>query len=483
METAKDLVSEAVVNIPVYLIDLQDPSFSLKSRGQIKDSVQDEFYEEISSTDERASAYSRVREAFSYAILSHRWGSGEPDFGTIVEKGGVIPAVNDTRLSELQGYQKLMKFCQEAQALGFRYAWADTCCIDKSSSAEWQESINSMYAWYANSSLCIVYLRGLETLDELKENVWFTRGWTLQELLAPEFLIFYKDDWKPLDSDNVGKEKAVNDKLNVKIRPILEETTGIRSLFLDGFYPKSNTQTKLVVELMGWASRRETERPEDIAYCLLGIFDITMPILYGEGDMAFYRLQLEIMKRNPDWTLFFWGGPQSSYSNLFAIHPHSFDHRSWNAGAVRMRDLLLPDQGVGYHPGSLKDETIALPHILTQQGLRVQWDTYAVEKMTCEEDKATRQYVYKVKATGLSEITFHSTTGFLKPPKVRGHFYLAALGPPFPGASLVPVWLVYNRYVKNADKFNALLRLEPLVAEKLPGEKGVNRSIYLDVNP
>ncbi|KAF9469407.1 heterokaryon incompatibility protein-domain-containing protein [Collybia nuda] len=482
-ETAKDVVSEVVVNIPLYLIDLQEPSFSLKSRNQIKDSVRDELYEEIASIDDRINACSRAREAFSYAILSHRWGPGEPDFGTIVEKGGVTPASNDTVLSELQGYQKLLKFCLEARTLGFKYAWADICCIDKSSSAEWQESVNSMYAWYANSSLCIVYLHGLESLDELGKHEWFRRGWTLQELLAPESLIFYKDDWTPLDPVNLGKGKGVNDKLNTKIRPIIAETTGIRPIFLDGFYPKSNKQPKLVMELMGWASRRKTERPEDIAYCLLGIFNIAMPILYGEGDMAFHRLQMEIMKRSPDWTLLFWGGLQSSYSNLFAIHPRSFDYRKWNEEAARLRESLLPGEGVGYHPGSLEDETTAPPHVLTQNGLCVQWDTYPVEKLNCRENKHTKDFIYRVKATGLTEIFFRSTTGFLEPPKVRGHFYLASIGPPSPGASSIPVWLVYNRYVKNSNKFKALLRAEPIVAEKLPGGQGINRSFYLDVTP
>ncbi|KAF9469406.1 heterokaryon incompatibility protein-domain-containing protein, partial [Collybia nuda] len=291
--------------MPQYLIDLQSPSFTLKSRSEIGYTLPDKLYEDAALLTRSYDISNRVHDQLSYAVLSHRWGVGEPDFRTISEMGGVTAAVSDPRYADLPGFKKLQNFCLKVQSLGFNYAWTDTCCIDKRSSAELQEALNSMYQWYDYASFCIAYLGQAETLEELAQDEWFTRGWTLQELLAPTFLVFYKKDWEPLDPENVGRGRGNSDKLSYKVAPIIEAATGISSEFLRGFYP-GDYSVKLIIEIMSWAAHRTTERPEDIAYCLLGIFNVTMPILYGEGEIAFFRLQKELIKRTPDWTVFFW---------------------------------------------------------------------------------------------------------------------------------------------------------------------------------
>lgn len=169
----------------------------------------------------------------------------------------------------------------------------DRCCIDKQSSAELSEAINSMYHWYAESAVCYAYLQDVQTLDDVRASRWFRRGWTLQELIAPANVVFLNREWQDLgDKSELG--------------PLIESITGIEAGFLHGD-PLAEAS---IATRMSWASRRETARQEDMAYCLLGIFDINMPLIYGEGPKSFQRLQEEIYKLNPeDHTLYAWGDP------------------------------------------------------------------------------------------------------------------------------------------------------------------------------
>ena len=218
-----------------------------------------------------------------YAILSHTWGADEVtfrDFAGVTDKNKA-------------GYKKI-RFCAEQAAKdGLRYFWVDTCCIDKSSSAELQEAINSMFEWYRAAVICYVYLTDVSTQNyenndsslylwepALYKSRWFGRGWTLQELLAPTSVEFFSTEGVRL-----GDKKALEEQIN--------EITGIpiRALRGQGLAHFS------VPERMSWAAHRETRRQEDKAYSLMGIFDVYIPILYGEGaDRAFRRLKEEIDK-------------------------------------------------------------------------------------------------------------------------------------------------------------------------------------------
>jgi len=173
--------------------------------------------------------------------------------------------------------------------------WADTCCIDKRSSAELQEAINSMFLWYRNASLCIVYL-GKTTSRRALEDDWFQRGWTLQELLAPKCLRFYMQDWSVLVP---SQDKDANDKENNELMTLVSRKTGISNAELRNFYPglldlKGQAVEGRIKERMSWAARRETQRLEDIAYSLLGIFGINMPVIYGRrrGLSSAFRKKL-----------------------------------------------------------------------------------------------------------------------------------------------------------------------------------------------
>ena len=193
--------------------------------------------------------------------------------------------------------KKIQNFLIQAEKQGFEWAWADTCCIDKTSSAELTEAINSMFRYYALSAVCYVYLAdvspssGAQSFD-FGNSQWLTRGWTLQELLAPKTVLFMSSNWTQLRNRFGNKYALAND---------LERITGIPASVLR--FEKDVTEVSVAAR-MSWAANRYTTRIEDEAYCLFGLFGITMPTLYGEGRNAFYRLQEEIMRTSNDLSLF-----------------------------------------------------------------------------------------------------------------------------------------------------------------------------------
>ncbi|KAF5974206.1 beta transducin [Fusarium coicis] len=244
------------------------------------------------------------------------------------------------------GWKKIEMTCEASHQANILHTWIDTCCIDKRSSAELSEAINSMFAWYQQSSLCYVYLSDLvfpcspvdtemprsdegrqwadaafsNLENELRACRWFTRGWTLQELIAPSQIVFLDQNW-----NLIGSRAPESDLRFIKI---LERLTAIPSSVLEY---KTDIATIPVAQRMSWAARRETTRVEDIAYCLLGIFDVNMPLLYGEGSKSFVRLQEEIVKSHDDLSLFAWKQNPASYGigvlrGCFANSPAEFAH-------------------------------------------------------------------------------------------------------------------------------------------------------------
>jgi hypothetical protein len=235
-----------------------------------------------------------------YAILSHTWGMDDDEvtFKDVMKKRG----------ENKPGYRKL-KFCSEqATQDGVQFFWVDTCCIDKTSSTELWEAINSMFKWYQKADKCYVYLSDVsisspateitqEAWEQTFQNSrWFKRGWTLQELLAPRSVDFFSKD-----GEWIGDKDS--------LLQAVHSTTRIPVLAL-----QSSTLSQFSVdERMSWTEGRITKREEDAAYSLLGIFDIQMPLIYGEGRAkAFARLRKEIeeslgiqplAKPLPSWTV------------------------------------------------------------------------------------------------------------------------------------------------------------------------------------
>lgn len=209
-----------------------------------------------------------------------------------------------------EAWIKLDGCALEARALGIKYIWIDTCCIDQSSSTELSESINSMFAWYRDCKVCFAYLSDTPASAEPQKQVdkamgskWFDRGWTLQELLAPREVLFYNKDW-----GYVGQKSTLADRIS--------QRTGINADVLrDGSVKKIKNFS--VAQRLSWAARRITTRVEDRAYSLLGLFDVFMPVIYGEGaENAFLRLQKEIFEETQDQSLFAWVDPYTESTSL-----------------------------------------------------------------------------------------------------------------------------------------------------------------------
>ncbi|KAI4123669.1 MAG: hypothetical protein LQ338_005159 [Usnochroma carphineum] len=260
----------------------------------------------------------------NYAILSHRWGPKEVSFKEM-RKHAAPPG---------PGLAKIKNFCQMAKNNGLKWAWIDTCCIDKRSSAELTETINSMYKWYACSAVCYAYLSDVKLLPEVlailnpslsaswldkrpeikrsfHDSRWFTRGWTLQELLAPEHVIFFDVNWTEF-----GYRSELADEIS--------SITKIPKPYLQSDSQNEPISKASIARKMSLASHRVTSREEDMAYCLLGLFDVNMSLIYGEGAVrSFHRLQIEIMRNSNDESLFAWTSDQPA-SGMLADRPSYF---------------------------------------------------------------------------------------------------------------------------------------------------------------
>ncbi|KAH6665915.1 heterokaryon incompatibility protein-domain-containing protein [Plectosphaerella plurivora] len=275
-----------------------------------------------------------------YAILSHTWGADEFVFEDLK-----IP-ISDQLQKPKRGLRKVFKACALAVEDGFDYIWIDTCCIDKSSSAELSEAINSMFKWYRKASQCYVWLEDVDALageaslgDDFENSNWFRRGWTLQELIAPHEVTFYDSSWTMI-SDRFSLADRLSKMTGIK-KGILrrrhdrdgdQERDRERYFRQRSKWAKSKSKNPIdfdasrchfcrdddrlehrlwttpVAMRMSWAAERRTSRAEDEAYCLLGLFDVNMPLLYGEGrKKAFRRLLTEILQQNKaDSSILMW---------------------------------------------------------------------------------------------------------------------------------------------------------------------------------
>jgi hypothetical protein len=264
----------------------------------------------------------------AYGILSHTWGLDEvtfTDFTTNLEAA-----------KAKSGFVKIQRCIDQALMDDISYCWVDTCCIDKSSSAELSEVINSMFRYYEEARICYVFwfdvdatLPGL--IPQLESCRWFTRGWTLQELIAPKKRVFFDKHWRHIGSltDDIDlPDDASFDSADDHEWMDFWETSATCPIPLHLLLHKDDLDEYCIAAKMSWASRRETTRIEDMAYCLLGIFDVNIPLLYGEGPKAFIRLQEELLRQSVDHSIFVWNDlnnqSSSKYRGLLARSPAEF---------------------------------------------------------------------------------------------------------------------------------------------------------------
>ncbi|KAH6690815.1 heterokaryon incompatibility protein-domain-containing protein [Leptodontidium sp. MPI-SDFR-AT-0119] len=278
-----------------------------------------------------------------YAILSHRWGDDEVLFKDLNGSKDL------NLLQNKQGFSKVKRCCEQASRDKYSWAWVDTCCIDKSSSAELSEAINSMFHWYRQSSMCYAYLSDVDSLDDIGGSEWFKRGWTLQELLAPNHVQFFGQDWTFL-----------SDKQS--LRNELGAITSIPEEALLNF----RSEDYCVADKMSWAVGRQTTREEDLAYCLMGLFDINMPLLYGERTKAFLRLQEMIMEYSTDLSIFLWNGQPWTEFGLLAASPSCFCIKSPYTPWQGLRDMFSLPKGWTRNNAGVSIRLSLRPHYIDE---------------------------------------------------------------------------------------------------------------------
>jgi hypothetical protein len=239
-----------------------------------------------------------------YVILSHTWGVDEASYQDVQAKN----------CQDRKGWSKVLGACKQARTDGFKWIWCDMICIDKSSSAELQESINSMFKWYQKSMICYAYLVDVPDLANGWRNAfmrsrWWTRGWTLQELIAPKRVEFYTAQWMSIGSKRQRHEEITN-HTHIPILSLM--TTSLHSFS--------------AAERLSWMANRTTTREEDMTYALLGIFGVHMPLLYGEGGPnAFLRLQVDILKKTDDLTILLFATNLRTQPDVIAESPKLFE--------------------------------------------------------------------------------------------------------------------------------------------------------------
>lgn len=318
-----------------------------------------------------------------YAILSHRWEEDEVSYQDML----------GWKMLGGSGYSKIRKCCAKASSDGFEWVWIDTCCIDKKSSAELSEAINAMFRWYQASDRCYAYLSDVQSVVSedgrlqwpcFKDSLWFTRRWTLQELLAPSHVVFLDNEWTEIG-------------ITVDMKEEIEAATGIPHRAFDFLEDFS------VAQKMSWAAKRETSRVEDRAYCLLGLFGVVMPLLYGEGEQAFTRLQQEIISTSDDESIFVWSvddlqveglslatTKSEIYNRMFGINDKKTTYAlAWEATCSGK--LLAPRPSCFAFSGAVTRNLFfwRSPYSLTNKGLRI-------DTILCEDPESTAKYRYRL---------------------------------------------------------------------------------------
>ncbi|KAI5984704.1 hypothetical protein EDC04DRAFT_3149940 [Pisolithus marmoratus] len=342
-----------------------------------------------------------VAKFFGYVMFSHAWEGKEPSFGDINSVGSVknLPA---TSLNA-----KLRNFCKETDRLGYRWAWSDTCCIDKDKSSILNQSLTSMYKWYADSAATLVFLAGVphpSKLGDLTHSLWMTRAWTLQEFFAPKVILFYDSEWRPY----LGSP-ATNHKDSPEIMQELADAIKVSRGTIITFSPDALG----VREKLRLASTRNVMREEDVAYSLIGIFKSDTRPHYGEGaDDALGHLLEEIVARSGEIAVFAWSGKSSSYNSclpasisVYSQTPHSpaslegeelgtciTELRSWLSVQVA---LDIYNQISSLPPARFAVRRLHLPCI-----------TFSIRKLVILAPCGGKEKLYRARVSGLGNVEF-----------------------------------------------------------------------------
>ena len=310
-ETIRKLVQRTIRRLPRLLINTTTGHLYNKAEQASAFETLPIFNELVSSMTtriDRSRIKWEVRQFFRYVMFSHTWEDNEPLFQQVIQM-----TVYD--LEKSPTHDKLQTFCKIVRDSGFKWAWSDTCCINKSDHFILQEALVAMFKWYQHAAVVIIFLRGVRSSSRrgaLMKSIWNTRAWTLQEYIAAKVVHFYTEDWTPyLDL------QLPNHKLSPEIISEMEEATGISTQQLMTLRPGLTS----IREKLCLASTRRTTLVEDAAYSLLGIFSAAgISAIYGEGEVSLGRLLANVLTRSGDVSVLAWTGEPSRFNSCLPAH-------------------------------------------------------------------------------------------------------------------------------------------------------------------
>ena len=408
------------------LYDAQERVGIFKSESAFKKLVS----ETVTRKIDRKNILQSVAKSFQWIMFSHTWEGKEPTFLDI-NRVGSIKELDESPLND-----KLRQFCETVREDGYRWAWSDTCCIDKSTSAILSQSLISMYTWYAEAAATLVYLADVlseSELGDLTKSRWMTRAWTLQELLASKVIRLYSCGWKPYLND-----MRANHKESPSIRQELANGMGISTEVVVSFLPEDLG----VREKLRLASNRNATVEEDIAYSLIGIFSSDIVPRYGLGNIALGHLLENIVARTGDTTVIAWMGKSSVYNsalpNSLAVYsqtpycPPPMNSSELDTRVEQLRGRLLPDDVLSFY-----DHIIQLPRAtFSNRRLHLPCIAFSVKQIGVQELGGTQGNLYRASVTLLGRVEFRTADAMpLKKPQnlVFVHPWLRDLGDPDDG--------------------------------------------------
>ncbi|KAN0082754.1 hypothetical protein V8E55_008549 [Tylopilus felleus] len=341
--TIRKAVQDVIRDSPRVLIDTTSGRLLNKSEQASMFESSQEFSELVSSMTtyiDTTRIRHEVTRYYRYATLSHAWEADEPLFESMA---GVV--VYDLKHSPT--HDKLQMFCKIVRDAGFHWAWSDSCCIDKQDHTVLQESLVAMFKWYEGSTLVVVYLRDVRSPSkrgDLLRSIWNTQVWTWQAYHAAKVVRFYTEDWTPyLDLD------IANHKESPEIISEMEEAMGISARDMKALHPGS----RHIREKLSLASRRQATIVEDTAYSLLGIFSVSLPIAYGEGDKALGRLLSHLLASSGDTTILAWTGKSGSFNSCLPADVTAFNQLPTSYILSTSKEATLEAIAANSHASSL----------------------------------------------------------------------------------------------------------------------------------
>ncbi|KAI6120389.1 hypothetical protein EV401DRAFT_2196620 [Pisolithus croceorrhizus] len=399
----ESIARETLKNCPLVVIDVATGCLC-DGRERIRIFEADLSSKELVSSMSTKVDEGRIRQVvagfFRYVMFSHVWQGNEPSFQEV----SVVKSV--WHLPETPLNKKLHNFCKETHRLGCKWAWSDTCCINKDDPFILNQSLMSMYKWYADSAATLVFLADVahpSNAGDLTRSRWMTRAWTLQELLAPKVVFFYDSEWKPY-LGNTGD----NHKESLQIMQELVDAIRISHRTITRF----SVNDLVVREKLRLASTRNAKYVEDVAYSLIGIFQSDIKPHYGEGTNALGHLLEEIVTRWGDVTVLAWLGKSSSYNSclpasisVYNQAPHqlpSLEGEEMETYITELRSKLSQEVALSIY----KQINKLPPARFAARRLHLPCIIFPVGKLGVQELRNDKEKVYSATVVGLGAVEF-----------------------------------------------------------------------------